>query len=93
MAGTEVSAANGYMVGTYDQPPPCRPPPHPTPAPHACRMQDGLELTWAVNVAAPFLLTACLLGAVRERVVVVSSISAASSLDWGNLQQVGSGSV
>lgn len=49
--------------------------------------QDGFEMTWAVNVAAPFLLTACLLEAVRERVVVVSSISAASSIDWGNLQQ------
>lgn len=49
--------------------------------------QDGLEMTWAVNVAAPFLLTACLLEAVKERVVVVSSISAASSIDWGNLQQ------
>lgn len=45
-------------------------------------------MTWAVNVAAPFLLTSLLLGAVRERVVNVSSISAAGSLDWGNLQQV-----
>lgn len=45
-------------------------------------------MTWAVNVAAPFLLTACLLEAVGERVVVVSSISAASSIDWANLQQV-----
>lgn len=44
-------------------------------------------MTWAVNVAAPFLLTACLLEAVKERVVVVSSISAASSIDWSNLQQ------
>ncbi|PRW20919.1 short chain dehydrogenase reductase family [Chlorella sorokiniana] len=51
------------------------------------KSEDGFELTWAVNVAAPFLLTACLLEAVRERVVVVSSISAASSIDWGNLQQ------
>lgn len=54
---------------------------------------DGLEMTWAVNVAAPFLLTSLLLGAVRERVVNVSSISAASSLDWGNLQQVGWGAL
>ena len=46
-------------------------------------------MTYAVNVAAPFLLTACLLGAVRERVVNVASISAASSIDFANLQQVG----
>jgi NAD(P)-dependent dehydrogenase (short-subunit alcohol dehydrogenase family) len=45
-------------------------------------------MTWAVNVAAPFLLTGCLLDVVAERVVNVSSISAASSLDFGNLQQV-----
>ena len=51
-------------------------------------LQDGLEMTWAVNVAAPFLLTACLLDVVAERVVNVSSISAASSIDFGNLQQV-----
>ncbi|EFN55890.1 hypothetical protein CHLNCDRAFT_48791 [Chlorella variabilis] len=50
---------------------------------------DGLEMTYAVNVAAPFLLTACLLGAVRERVVNVASISAASSIDFANLQQWG----
>jgi NAD(P)-dependent dehydrogenase (short-subunit alcohol dehydrogenase family) len=54
-------------------------------------VQDGLELTWAVNVAAPFLLTACLLGALRGRVVTVASISAASSIDFGNLQQVREG--
>ena len=51
-------------------------------------LQDGLEMTWAVNVAAPFLLTGCLLDVVAERVVNVSSISAASSLDFDNLQQV-----
>jgi NAD(P)-dependent dehydrogenase (short-subunit alcohol dehydrogenase family) len=45
-------------------------------------------MTWAVNVAAPFLLTGCLLDVVAERVVNVSSISAASSLDFDNLQQV-----
>ena len=49
---------------------------------------DGLELTWAVNVAAPFLLTACLLPAVGARVVNTSSVSAASSIDFDNLQQV-----
>lgn len=46
-------------------------------------------MTWAVNVAAPFLLTACLLGSVQRRIVNVASISAASSIDFGNLQQVG----
>lgn len=51
------------------------------------KSKDGLEMTYAVNVAAPFLLTACLLGAVRERVVNVASISAASSIDFANLQQ------
>ncbi|KAI3437668.1 hypothetical protein D9Q98_000118 [Chlorella vulgaris] len=51
------------------------------------KSQDGFELTWAVNVAAPFLLTACLLPAVTDRVVNVASISAASSIDFGNLQQ------
>lgn len=51
------------------------------------RSQDGLEMTWAVNVAAPFLLTACLLGTLRQRIVNVASISAASSLDFDNLQQ------
>lgn len=50
--------------------------------------QDGLELTWAVNVAAPFLLTSLLLDTVRERIVVTSSISAAGSIDFGNTQQV-----
>ncbi|PSC75037.1 short chain dehydrogenase reductase family isoform A [Micractinium conductrix] len=51
------------------------------------KSQDGLELTWAVNVAAPFLLTSLLLGAVRRRVVNVASVSAASSIDFDNLQQ------
>ncbi|KAL4428803.1 hypothetical protein ABPG77_005241 [Micractinium sp. CCAP 211/92] len=51
------------------------------------KSQDGLEMTWAVNVAAPFLLTACLLGTVQRRIVNVASISAASSIDFDNLQQ------
>jgi NAD(P)-dependent dehydrogenase (short-subunit alcohol dehydrogenase family) len=65
--------------------------PHPFPGVAAALwgVQDGFELTWAVNVAAPFLLTACLLPAVTDRVVNVASISAASSIDFGNLQQVG----
>ena len=45
-------------------------------------------MTWAVNVAAPFLLTACLLDNVTGRIVNVASISAAGSIDFGNLQQV-----
>lgn len=49
---------------------------------------DGFEMTWAVNVLAPFLLTALLADAVTERVVNVSSISAGRDLDWGNLNQV-----
>lgn len=51
--------------------------------------QDGYEMTWAVNVLAPFLLTAELLSTVTERIVNVSSISAASHIDFDNLQQVG----
>ena len=48
---------------------------------------QGLELTWATNVLAPFLLTVLLLDAVTHRVVTTASISAASDVDWGNLQQ------
>jgi len=44
---------------------------------------DGLEITWAVNVAAPFLLTSLLLDRVSDRVVNVASISAAYSVDFG----------
>eukprot|EP00892_Ulva_mutabilis_P002437 jgi/Ulvmu1/12194/UM085_0058.1 len=49
--------------------------------------EDGFEQTWAVNVLAPYVLTASLASAVRERVINVSSISAASCIDWDNLQQ------
>ena len=52
------------------------------------KSEDGFELTWAVNVVAPFLLTALLFDNVKERIVNTSSISAGSSIDWGNLQQV-----
>lgn len=52
---------------------------------------DGLEMTWAVNVAAPFLLTALLMDAVDGRLVNISSISATSSIDWDNLQQASQG--
>ena len=51
------------------------------------RSADGFELTYAVNVLAPFLLTALLLPKVERHVITTSSISAASHLDAGNLQQ------
>jgi len=52
---------------------------------------DGLEMTWAVNVAAPFLLTAELLPLIVERIINISSISVDSfnhlvSLERLNLQ-------
>lgn len=43
----------------------------------------------AVNVLAPFLLTALLLDRVTDRIINVSSVSAGSSIDFDNLQQVG----
>ncbi len=52
------------------------------------KSEDGYELTWAVNVMAPFLLTSLLLDNITSRIVNVSSISAGSSLDFNNLQQV-----
>ncbi|GAB4819322.1 hypothetical protein N2152v2_006368 [Parachlorella kessleri] len=48
---------------------------------------DGIEMSWAVNVAAPFLLTSLLLDTVTERVINVSSTNAADHIDFGNLQQ------
>ena len=51
--------------------------------------EDGFEMTWAVNVLAPFLLASLLQDAVTGRIVNVSSISAGRDLDWGNLNQVG----
>lgn len=51
------------------------------------KSEDGYELTWAVNVMAPFLLTSLLLDSITERIVNVSSISASSSIDFDNLQQ------
>lgn len=50
--------------------------------------QDGLEMTWQVNVASPYLLTSLLLDCIQQRIVNVASISAASHIDFGNLQQV-----
>lgn len=43
---------------------------------------------WAVNVASPFLLTAELLDVISERIINVSSISLADTLDFNNIQQV-----
>jgi NAD(P)-dependent dehydrogenase (short-subunit alcohol dehydrogenase family) len=52
----------------------------------------GLEKTWKVNVAAPYLLTSLLINTVlQERVINVASISAANHIDFHNLQQVISG--
>lgn len=48
---------------------------------------DGFELTWAVNVLAPFLLTSLLWRHVDSRIITTASISAASHLDMANLQQ------
>jgi short chain dehydrogenase len=53
--------------------------------PVCSKTEDGFERTWAVNVIAPFLLTHLLLPIVSERVVNVSSISASSKLDFGDL--------
>ena len=50
--------------------------------------KDGVELTWAVNMLAPFLLTSLLLNNIQERIVSVGSMALASSLDFDNLQQV-----
>ena len=50
--------------------------------------EDGYEMTWAVNVLAPFLLTSLLKDVVTDRIVNVTSISAGSSIDFDNLQQV-----
>lgn len=48
---------------------------------------DGFEMTWQVNVMAPFLLTSLLFDRVKERVVIVSSMSAGSHIDFDNLNQ------
>ena len=50
--------------------------------------EDGFEMTWAVNVLAPFLLTSLLKDIVTGRIINVSSISAGSRIDFDNLQQV-----
>jgi NAD(P)-dependent dehydrogenase (short-subunit alcohol dehydrogenase family) len=48
---------------------------------------SGLELTWAVNVAAPFLLSSLLVDFIKERIITVASVSASNSIDFNNLQQ------
>ena len=50
--------------------------------------KDGIELTWAVNALAPFLLTSLLLDRVKERIVNVGSMALAYSIDFNNLEQV-----
>ena len=50
---------------------------------------DGYELTWQVNVLAPYVLGALLVNAVKERIINVSSISAGSRINFDNLNQVG----
>lgn len=50
--------------------------------------KDGIELTWAVNMLAPFLLTSLLLDTIQERIVNVGSMALASKMDFDNLQQV-----
>lgn len=49
--------------------------------------EDGFELTWQVNVLAPYVLGALLLKSVKARIINVSSISAGSRIDFDNLNQ------
>ena len=55
-----------------------------------CTTVDGLELTFAVNVLAPFLLTDLLLGRLKasapSRIVNVSSAAAGGTIEFDNLQ-------
>ena len=55
--------------------------------------KDNIEMTWAVNALAPFLLTSLLLNTVKDRIVNVGSMALASNMDFDNLQQVTSSSV
>jgi len=52
--------------------------------------EDGLEMTFAVNHLAPFLLTLLLLDLIEKgapsRIINVSSMSHSSSIDFNNLQ-------
>mmetsp|Transcript_13829 Transcript_13829/g.34899 ORF Transcript_13829/g.34899 Transcript_13829/m.34899 type:complete len:267 (-) Transcript_13829:152-952(-) len=49
--------------------------------------EDGFEMTYAVNVLAPFLLTALVHDIVTSKIVNTASLSAAGSLDVNNLNQ------
>jgi NAD(P)-dependent dehydrogenase (short-subunit alcohol dehydrogenase family) len=48
---------------------------------------EGLEMTWAVNTASPFLLTADLLPLITGKIINCSSISLADSIDLENTQE------
>ena len=54
--------------------------------------KDGYELTFAVNVLAPFALTKLLLPSMRENghIINTSSLSASGTVPWDNLQLEGS---
>lgn len=48
--------------------------------------EDGLELTFAVNVVAPFVLTSLLLDQIQKKIVIASSISQCRTVrDWKDL--------
>eukprot|EP00873_Tetraselmis_striata_P025832 jgi/Tetstr1/446096/TSEL_033696.t1 len=49
--------------------------------------ENGFEMTYAVNVLAPFLLTALVHDIVTSKIVNTASLSAAGSLDVNNLNQ------
>lgn len=55
---------------------------------HRMLSKDGIELTWAVNTLAPFLLTSLLVDTIQERIVNIGSMALASNMDFDNLQQV-----
>ena len=50
--------------------------------------KDGYELTFAVNVLAPFALTKLLLPCMRENghIITTSSLSASGTVPWDDLQ-------
>jgi NAD(P)-dependent dehydrogenase (short-subunit alcohol dehydrogenase family) len=48
---------------------------------------EALEMTWAVNTASPFLLTADLLPLITGKIINCSSISLADSIDLENTQE------
>ena len=53
--------------------------------------EDGIEMTFAVNYMAPFILTSELLGLLKEsassRIIKVTSVAHWNAkIDWNNLQ-------